>query len=119
MVNKYFRHISAILLLAVFVTMTVFTDFHRHNIVNVLNICENCQHNIPHPNHISSAVSFENICLLCQWTNNLFDFTHFKNITVCLAILQTVYCNVLLKHTIQALKNPSNKAPPYYVVCNM
>lgn len=119
MAFERYKKLSAVILLAVFVTMTVFTDFHRHNIVNVLNICENCQHNVPHPQHISSSVSFENICLLCQWTGGSFDITKTFNIIVFLAILLTLSCNILLKYTPKSLTKLTNKAPPYYELCNM
>ncbi len=110
-----FKNISALILLMVFVSMIVFTDFHRHSVVDVRHICENCQHNIPHPHHINTSVSFENICLACQWVNNVFDNCSLSDITICLSAIETITNHIQLKHCPTLLQKLTNKAPPRHI----
>lgn len=62
------RHISAVVLLAVFLPMFLLSSFHVHPEAHWDGeSCEECVHHLPHAGHISNLTVCSFDCVLCQF----------------------------------------------------
>lgn len=62
------RHISAVVLLAVFLPMFMLSSFHVHPEAHSDGeSCEECVHHLPHAGHISNLTVCSFDCVLCQF----------------------------------------------------
>ena len=62
------RHISAWLLLAVFVPMLVLTALHTHAVASsVSDECVECVNHQPHSGHLTTTTQTLTDCVLCQF----------------------------------------------------
>lgn len=62
------RHISAIVLLAVFLPMLVLSSLHVHPETHLEDEhCEECMHHVPHAGHMGSQTTCSFDCVLCQF----------------------------------------------------
>ena len=62
------RHISAWLLLAVFVPMLVLTALHTHAVASsVSDECVECVNHQPHSGHLTATTQTLTDCVLCQF----------------------------------------------------
>ena len=65
---KMRRHISAIVLLAVFLPMLLLSSFHVHPEAHIEgDACKECVHHIPHAGHFGSQTVCSFDCVLCQF----------------------------------------------------
>ena len=65
---KMRRHISAIVLLAVFLPMLLLSSFHVHPEAHIEgDACKECVHHIPHAGHFGSLTVCSFDCVLCQF----------------------------------------------------
>ncbi|MBQ9312240.1 MAG: hypothetical protein IJ213_04255 [Bacteroidales bacterium] len=107
------RKIIAFLLLGVFVTITIFTDFHRHSVIIPTDSCKLCTHNLPHPNHISQGYTYQDICLLCQFSSEEFDISKLIVNFAVSSVLQTLTERNISFFPTQTIINRFGRAPPY------
>ncbi|MBP3254406.1 MAG: hypothetical protein J6M30_07850 [Bacteroidales bacterium] len=106
------RKLCAYILLTVFLSMTIFTDFHRHRIVSPIAKCEMCGHNIPHPDHISQSYSYQDLCLLCHWASEEFT-SDVKTLAFCnLQAIKTQFADVFLQYSFIKDNSCPSRAPP-------
>ncbi|UKK47863.1 hypothetical protein L6475_11675 [Prevotella sp. E9-3] len=62
------RHISAVVLLAVYLSMVLLASFHVHpTSLNIVDDCEMCVNHQAHGGHLTSGDSGQHVCLLCQF----------------------------------------------------
>jgi hypothetical protein len=62
------RHISSVVLLAVFLPMLILSSIHVHHSVHQQEKeCEECVHHIPHSGHIGVQTTCSFDCVLCQF----------------------------------------------------
>lgn len=62
------RHISAMVLLAVFLPMLLLSSFHVHPEAHLEEDgCQECVHHLPHAGHIGSLTVSSFDCVLCQF----------------------------------------------------
>ncbi|MBR1688928.1 MAG: hypothetical protein IJ710_10480 [Prevotella sp.] len=62
------RHISSILLLAVFVPMLIGSSLHLHRAeASVADSCTECVHHTPHAGHFGTSTPTIHACVLCQF----------------------------------------------------
>lgn len=62
------RHISAVVLLAVFLPMLLLSSFHVHSEAYLEEgSCEECVHHVPHTGHFTSGTVCGFDCVLCQF----------------------------------------------------
>ncbi|MBR1626221.1 MAG: hypothetical protein IJ681_03660 [Bacteroidales bacterium] len=115
MILKLLRKIGAGLLLAIFTTMIVFTDFHRHRIVSHVDICTFCEHNLPHPNHFSQSYSSQDICPLCHFTSESFKKEQQWNISCINEKGVSLYVNDDADRRSDFIKHFSDRAPPFNI----
>lgn len=78
MMRDKINRIEACSLLIVFLVMVVFTDFHHHRIVTLVEQCSLCTHNIPHSVHFSEKYSEQHLCLLCHWSQQVYEAFDYK-----------------------------------------
>ena len=65
---KMRRHISAIVLLAVFLPMLLLSSFHVHPETHLEGAaCKECVHHVPHAGHFGTQTFCTCDCVLCQF----------------------------------------------------
>jgi hypothetical protein len=62
------RHISAVVLLAIYLSVLLLSSVHLHPETALgMDACEQCVHHLPHGGHLSAGNGTAHDCLLCQF----------------------------------------------------
>ena len=112
--GKTKRDISAFFLLAIYVSILLFSSFHVHSqALSLSDDCEQCVNHVPHSGHLSPVDGAQHVCLLCQFLNLTF--------IAATGVAVIIYINVRAKHVIPPLTHAVHvirgvvglRAPPF------
>lgn len=109
------RHLSAWLLLSVFLPMLVFSSLHVHDDAPSSSGCFECINHIPHHGHLSLDTIHLNDCLLCQFASLSFMVA----VAVMLTVVSKGYAVIFIQPTDKpqctACQPHSPRAPPVVI----